>query len=238
MSDLTIVVPSRGRPDNIHRLIKAFYGTTVLDTRLVVVVDQDDPSEGLYEDVCEATCGLGFVSFPFAATELKGLNPILNHFARAEALYSGYIGFMGDDHLPRTHGWDERLITALGGKSYPRKCGVAYANDLFQGQSLPTAVVMDSDIVCALGYMSPPPLKHMYMDNFWKRLGEDLGSLQYLDDVIIEHLHPFAGKAASDEGYQRVNAQEVYDHDSAAYHEFLENQWPADLTRLRMVIDV
>ena len=42
MSEMTILVPSRGRPENIIRLMDAWTTTTTLDTRLLVLVDDDD----------------------------------------------------------------------------------------------------------------------------------------------------------------------------------------------------
>ena len=67
-------------------------------------------------------------------------------------------------------------------------------------------------------------MKHLYLDNFWKKLGEDLGSLTYLEDVIIEHMHPVAGKAEWDEGYVAVNAQEVYSADALAYRNYIQSE--------------
>jgi hypothetical protein len=72
--------------------------------------------------------------------------------------------------------------------------------------------------------MVPPNMKHLYLDNFWKKLGEDLGALTYLEDVIVEHMHPVAGKAEWDEGYREVNAQEVYSADALAYKNYIESE--------------
>jgi hypothetical protein len=67
-------------------------------------------------------------------------------------------------------------------------------------------------------------MKHLYLDNFWKALGEDLGNLAYLPQVIIEHLHPVAGKAEWDEGYRAVNAQEVYSFDRLMFDNYIKSE--------------
>jgi hypothetical protein len=85
-------------------------------------------------------------------------------------------------------------------------------------------IAMTSDIVKALGGMVPPRMKHLYLDNFWKKLGEDLKIITYLDGVIIEHMHPIAGKAEWDEGYKEVNAQEVYSFDALMYKNYIESE--------------
>jgi len=72
---------------------------------------------------------------------------------------------------------------------------------------------------------------HMYLDDFWKRLGTDLGALAYLPDVVIEHVHPDAGKAQRDEGYTRVAASYGPDHE--AWGRFLAESWPGELARLK-----
>jgi hypothetical protein len=60
--------------------------------------------------------------------------------------------------------------------------------------------------------------------------------LTYLDDVIIEHMHPFAGKAEFDEGYTRVNAREMYAHDKRVFDNYMRFDFRADLERAMKVI--
>jgi len=62
---------------------------------------------------------------------------------------------------------------------------------------------------------------HLYLDNFWMTLGKDLNALRYIPEVVLEHLHPIAGKAEWDEGYKDVNAQEIYSADKKALDDYL-----------------
>jgi hypothetical protein len=80
---------------------------------------------------------------------------------------------------------------------------------------------MTGDIVKALGGMVPPEMIHLYLDNFWMQLGKDLGAMRYMGHIILEHLHPIAGKAEWDAGYKEVNAQEIYSADAKAFHEYI-----------------
>ena len=79
---------------------------------------------------------------------------------------------------------------------------------------------MTADIVRALGHMAPPALTHLYVDNYWRDLGRACRCLTYLPVVVVEHLHPLAGKATWDEGYRRVNDRAMYDKDAAAYQAY------------------
>ena len=215
---MIMLCPSRGRPGNITELRGAWDEVTD-SADLLVAVDDDDPMVAEYEDV-------RVLSSP------RRLGPILNALAVEAAAGYEAVGFLGDDHRPRTPGWDTRLLAALDGRP-----GVAYGNDLHQGGKLPTAVVISSVIIQELGYMVPPVLEHLYLDDFWRRLGLDLGHLEYLPDVIIEHCHPNAGKASWDDGYERVNSPGQDTADSAAYGQFMSSAWPTDLTRLRAGLD-
>jgi len=230
-SDLTMICPSRGRPANIAELATCWEQTGAL-AHLLVVVDDDDPALEQYLALPELAAGSDDDSSPMlppisleVIEEPRRLGPILNSIVPAVAQHGGAVGFLGDDHRPRTAAWDQRLVDALP--------GVAYGNDMFQEGKLPTAVAMSAGIVQALGYFTPPGVEHLYLDDFWLTLGRELGAITYLPDVIIEHVHPHAGKAAWDEGYSRVNSIQQYNADSNAYQRFMTGQWPDDLRRLR-----
>jgi hypothetical protein len=135
-----------------------------------------------------------------------------------------YFVFMGDDHFPRTQGWDKAFIQALNGNA-----GIAYSNDLLQGENLPTVYATTREVVNELRGMTFPGCIHLYFDNFVKQLGIDLNALKYLPDVIIEHLHPVAGKAVMDEGYARVNQPKLYEQDLLTLQKYIRSQEYADL---------
>ncbi len=209
-TDLAVIVPTRGRPDAVRELAAAFAVTCTAGTKLVFAFDDDDPSH-----------------LEVALPELDGSRYIGRHTSMVEALNSAVsvalglhrpfaVGFMGDDHRPRTRGWDEAYLDALHGL----RTGIVYGNDLFQGERLPTQVAMTADIVRLLGFMAPATLGHMYVDNFWRDLGVGARCLRYLPDVVVEHMHPVAGKADWSEGHKRVNAPEIYARDRAAYDRF------------------
>ena len=84
----------------------------------------------------------------------------------------------------------------------------------------------------ALGFMAPPQLIHMFMDNFWKDAGNKLGSLFYFSNVIIEHMHAYAGKAELDEMYLSVNNAEVAGADGIAYGQYVQNQFEIDMSNV------
>jgi len=218
---MCVVVPSRGRPENAERLAKAFIDTNV-DADLYFIVDNDDPKWNEYAKNENIKCLPADNKTGGCAASLNTGVVYLLDFAKFP-LYD-YFVFMGDDHLPRTQNWDKAFIQALGINT-----GIAYGDDLLQGENLPTAFVMSRDLVVELQGMTFPGCIHLFFDNFVKQLGIDLNYLKYLPQVIIEHLHPVAGKAEMDEGYARVNQPKWYEEDLLALQKYLRSQEYADL---------
>lgn len=220
---LAVIVPTRGRPGNAARLAAAFRETHALDAVPVFVADHDDPELPAYRKLLDDDAIPRLLVLEFSGA--RGMVTGLNYAARRYAELYEAVGFMGDDHLPRTANWDSKIMEALDSLE-PR---IAYGNDLLQGAALPTAVFMQSRIISALGFMAPPSFRHLYVDNYWKALGEELLGLRYLPDVVIEHIHPAAGKAQMDDGYRAVNAAPVDEVDRTTWLVYRENALLADV---------
>lgn len=227
MPDLLVIVPSRGRPHNIADLWVSWSETTHRSAELLVAVDDDDPTLPEYERVC-SLIGVELVVGP----RLR-LTGTLNKVAVERALQHRALAFMGDDHRPRTIGWDKHLMDALDQLG----TGIVYGNDLIQGEKMATAVAMTSDIVTTLGYMAPPQMVHLCLDLVWVEWGRAIDRLAYLPDVVIEHMHPHVGKAAFDAGYEEANSLARADADHAAYQTYRSGpQFAADVEALKELL--
>jgi hypothetical protein len=230
VADLVAIVPSRGRPDSAYWLAESFRDTCETDVRPVFAVDDDDPTAPEYEEVVRL--GLGSVIRAGHTSMVDALNQRAVGFAGLEdGLRPKAIAFMGDDHRPRTKGWDAAYLEAL-----EKRPGLVYGDDLIQGANLPTQVAMSTSVVRALGHMAPPPLTHLYVDNYWLALGRAAHCLTYLPDVVVEHLHPVAGKAEWDEGYRRVNDLGMYDRDAAAFTSYWGDHGERDVDAVRKAV--
>lgn len=221
MADLVVIVPSRGRPDAARDLADAFDATCTADTQLLVVVDESDPTQEEYER-------------PLLRTASHSMVEALNIAARivTESEPPPFaVGFCGDDHRPAGD-WDVQVLSALRDLG----TGMVYGDDGFQGERLPTAIFMTSDIVRALGYMSPPTLKHLYVDSSWLALGKAAGCIRYLPDVKVTHVHPIAQGLPMegwDEGHRRVNSKEMYATDLVAFTRWRYMELPAAAAKIR-----
>lgn len=211
-----VILPSRGRPESVERGVKALKEHSRISD-ICVAID-DDQSE-LYPRL------EGVIYEVNPRLRMNGtLNLVANKYAdKYETIY-----FLGDDHLVKTPGWDEILYESIQARGY----GLSYGNDLLQGQKLATAVMMSTNIIRAIGYMSPPKLIHLYMDNFWMSLGQALNCIKYEQRAIIEHLHYVAGKAVNDLQYQEVNSPEMYKKDQETFIEYVKTDLKTDLEKI------
>lgn len=235
---MLVIVPSRGRPHNIRELITQ-WEVTEANAVLLVVVDDDDPDLAGYRRIWEVDLqdGLPNEQYQLIVRPRLRLAGTLNSVAiervsRPGTLPMDIIGFMGDDHRPRTPHWDAAVEDTFADMGH----GIVYGNDLLQGPNLPTAVFMTAGMIKTLGYMVPPGLVHMYLDNAWREWGMRLDRIFYLPHVIIEHMHPVAGKAVWDDRYIEVNAGSQYASDAAAFENYTSSRLSYDIERLRSMI--
>jgi hypothetical protein len=213
-----VIIPSRGRPDNIARTVEQLQLHSKISDICVAI---DDDEADLYPRIDNVI---------YEVNPRLRMNGTLNLVANKYVDDYKTIYFMGDDHVVRTEGWDEKLYAPIKERGY----GLAYGDDLFQSEKLATAVMMSTNIIKPLGFMAPPKLIHLYMDNFWMAVGHALDALYYVSDAVIEHMHYLNGKSTQDEGYAEVNSSEVYTHDKKVFDEYAETQLKNDVMKVAL----
>jgi hypothetical protein len=228
VSELAIIVPSRGRPRQLRELLAAVADRSTTDVEVWVGLDEDDDADYLAE-VAEHPGSDLATAIKGPRRSLSGWTNYLAAHVMSQPAPPRYLASLGDDHRPRTYGWDQKLIHALklfGGT------GIAYPNDLLQGARLPTSWVVSSDIVQRLGWMMLPACAHMYVDNATLALGQALNRIAYLPDVVVEHEHPTAGKGEWDASYAESNSTSRYAADRAAFEEWLREGLAFDVQHI------
>ncbi len=229
-ADLTILIPTRLRPHTVQELARAFADTCTADTTIIWCID-GCPREHEYTDAYDKAVTV-YPRQRILTGPRRRLVATLNHHAveTASAVDAPFaLGYLGDDHRPRTFGWDTAYLAGLRGLG----SGIVYGDDGHQGANLPTQMAMTADIVRALGYLAPPHLVHMYCDNFWKDLGEGAGCLLYLPTVAVTHHHPGVGLGIWDASYRESNSADRYAADRAAYDAYRAERLAADIATVR-----
>ncbi len=220
---MLIIVPTRSRPESGAKVVSAWEATGAFDDGAVLCFahDRDDPKISEYVTAIN--------------TQIENIQPVLRWTVpkwvpmvhKLNAASKAFIcdeigpdffaiGFAGDDHLPRTRGWAGRYINALAEMG----TGIVSCSDGHRDDQLPTQWAMTSDIVRALGRMVPAPVEHLYCDDAIRDLGRAAGCYRWLDDVLIEHMHPLWKRGQWDEQYRRVNDKLQFNRDELAYRKW------------------
>jgi hypothetical protein len=137
-----------------------------------------------------------------------------------------WYGWIADDCLPKTIGWDRALIEAAGSRR------IAYPNDEWQKgvkerdgtPHITSAVCMGGDLVRAMGFWALPEQIQMYIDDVWESVAVPSGLMKYCPGVVVEHHHFANGKRPHDETDTRVfNGVSFPAHDLAIYQSWLKS---------------
>lgn len=217
MNPNLIIMGSKSRP---HRAAKAWAAIkeNAVESDFVIIISKDQ--EDLYPEIE----GVKREIVPTGAYSNQKLQIVIPKY---QDKYFTVFG-IDDDCIVKTHGFDKTLAEPLKEKGY----GVSYGNDGFQGQNLPTKWMFTMNICKTLGYPTPPDLLHLYVDNYLKRIGEEINSLHYFPDVIMDHEHFLNNKAEMDSTYKETNSQALYDHDKRVFEKYLINNFVIDVAKL------
>jgi len=180
-------VPSRGRPQNIIRLIEA-YNKTGATTPVWLRLDEDDAG---YQDEYP----------PLWTVETGKRVPLSGIYeeARQNNPDALWYGFLADDVVPITHGWDLSLIDAAGTDGMAVPSG---------GHGGTPHFVLGGDLVRDVGFLCLPGLDRLYIDTVWHDIAMKRDVLRYTPKVILEHHHFSNGKALFDKTYKKFHKNE------------------------------
>lgn len=198
MATVAVIVPVLRRPHQVERLLRNF-DESGHDGEAVMyfVADHDDQLE-------------------LAELERVGANVIVNESARSTFPVKCNLGyretdepwllFIGDD-VAFHHGWLQAAFADDDGRAF------VSTNDLWNNHVLAgthaTHPLIQRDwldehgaswdgpgTVCHDGY------GHWFVDNEWSSVARRANQFRFAEGCVIEHLHPLAEKAESDEIYE------------------------------------
>lgn len=217
-----MVVPIRKRRKNAERFIESFASTRELDTRLLLVADDDDDS---YEGISlPEFCRLVVIPRTYVVDKV-------NQFAVPAASQYSYVGNTGDDNVMETQGWDRYLIEPMEKRGH----GWSYPDDV-RRQDIPENVIISAPIIKALGWFQCPLMRHYWVDHVWYDLAKACGRLFFVPYVTQPHHHYLADPSVQpDETYtetERLYAQ----RDADAYKVWYSDHFEQDLRVVRGVL--
>lgn len=189
---LSLIVPTRGRPAKLRRMLDSVAATASHPERLeiVLVIDADDTASAVLHPRLNVRHAVGAPGRTMGSLNGAGY----------DASTGDYVMLLNDDVIARTPGWDAIVFGCL--QRFPDPFALVHVNDTLMRDNL-CVFPLVSRAFCELAGGVCPVCYHRYrIDdhiedafNLLAVLGER--RIAYLPDVIFEHdnavQHPEAG---------------------------------------------
>lgn len=219
---ISILLPSRGRPENVDRLVDSVMDTAEGQVEIILYLDEDDDTQHRYP-----------LKNPIVKGYLTKRTVLSMYWNLAYEKATGSI-FMqcGDDIVFRTKGWDTKVKEAFD--KYPDKIVLVYGDDGDPTEKTHgTHSFLHKNWVEAVGYFVPPYFTSDFSDTWINDLADGIGRKAKVD-ILTEHMHPAFGKGALD----LTHAEKYVRHWTDKMPELYESkadERKADMEKLRAV---
>lgn len=176
---ISLLLPSRGRPDNIERLANSAINnaSNPQDIEIIVFIDEDDTS---YDNR----------TYPAQVKIFSTKRTVLSRYwnlAYERAKGPIYM-HCGDDIVFQTLDWDRRVREAF--RKYPDKIVLVYGDDgdPNKEKNFGTHSFLHKKWVETLGYFVPPYFSSDFNDTWLNELAEMIDRKEKID-ILTEHMH-------------------------------------------------
>jgi hypothetical protein len=200
---ISILCPTRGRPENVKRLMESIISTSAEVPELLFYVDEDDDA------------------FPHIADDyvhlVRGpritLSQCWNELAKVAT--GDILMFCGDDVVFKTKNWDVLVRNAF--RRIPDKIAFVHGDDGCYGSKFGTHGFVHRNWVEAVGYLLPPYFSSDYGDTWLNEVANSIHRRAFVP-MITEHMHFLFGKAELDQTHKermergdRDNVKQLYE---------------------------
>ena len=214
---ISILCPTRKRPEKLKRMIKSVRATALNDVEILCYVTEDDYS---YDDQS------------FDAKFVEGPRLIMSDLWNALVPHANGDILMqcADDVVFRTPQWDRYVEETFS--SIPDRILLVYGNDGSpNGENFATLPFVHKRWVEVLKHFTGPGYSADFSDTHPFDIGKMIGRTKYLP-LYFEHTHWMWHKAEMDETYKEIQELRVIDNNTARYAARLPER-QADAEKLR-----
>ena len=190
--DLSLIVPTRNRPEQLRQFLTSIQRTAKRPERLEIILVVDD------DTTCDTS---GFPRLNICQT-IGPPGRTMGELNRAgyAASHGVHIMLLNDDVVVRTHGWDRTVLACF--KRFPDPVALVHVNDTLIRDYLCTFPIVSRAYCEIIGGICPAEYERYRIDDHIEDVFNILAFLGirrtvYLPDVIFEHCnsvnHPTAG---------------------------------------------
>lgn len=192
---ITLICPTRDRPQNMRRMIHSALETASAPDNLRLMIGVDDDESSLY---------MPYIPHNASTYSLADWGVVHSINVMAEFLMGcnkpGLFMVAPDDVIFETKGWDEALIKHY--KSLENKVHVYCLQDSRDADGTPHPIVT-REYIQAMGYLFPPIFLHWYVDHWTAEIAKANGCFTHLRSHKLIHDKP-SDHGICDETHKRV----------------------------------
>ncbi len=221
---ISLLVPTRNRPDNLKRFYESAMATANLPKAVEVVAYVDDDDD----------------SYDFSLPRLRyvrGPRIVLSKmWNKCYDIALGPIyGHMGDDIIFRSDNWDALIKNIFN--SFEDKILFVHGDDMsdVHRSNFGTHGFIHKNWVDAVGYFVPPYFSSDFNDTWLNDVANALDRRVYIDAVKTEHMHYVFNKAEKDQTHEERLARHANDRVDEIYAA-KKSEREADVEKLRKVM--
>ena len=192
---VTVCIASRGRPEECYKTVASMYETVALpETRVVVAVDDDDPTLKQYYPLR--------MDYGVAPRE-SSLGAKYNRAASYAPVGTTVYVLGIDDAYPCTPGWDKLLMEAS--EKFEDGIGAVYfGNKESVDCQLPEAHALTKGFIEQVGFFCPPYFPYWYHDTWMDEIARMTRRYVWADIKLDKH-----GASESKEKHTTTRLREV-----------------------------
>ncbi len=192
---IAILVPSRGRPEQLKRMIESARKTAYKEVKLFLAISPED--ELAYQSINGNTRKY---IMPDNMPTAHKWNLLAEEAMRNTDNTLFMVG--ADDMVFTTPGWDEAVINHYN--ALVKQQHVYHLQDSRDKDGTPHPI-MTREYIEAMGYLVPPMFLHWYIDTWTVELAKQLKVFTHLTDYELIHDKP-SDRGLSDETFNRIRS--------------------------------
>lgn len=207
--------PSRERPKLFFRSLDSIVEnlTNKLDYHVACTLDEDDKSMNCPE-VRERLASYKNLSVQWG----RSISKIHAVNRDMPDIPWDILVCMSDDMVFTKAGFDDQIRAEMA-KAFPFNDGLLHFPDQNAKEKLATMYIAGRGFYDRFGYIYDPDFLSFWCDNLVQDIAVKIGKYKFVDQRILDHMHPAYRHSASD-GLYRKN-DKFWDHDKALYEQMV-----------------